>query len=70
MQGSFSSVKNWLAEEFVKDTVQKDGDMILELKDVHLVIFIYNLMGLNVLVAEPSFVKKEKANYLKNKKRD
>jgi hypothetical protein len=54
----------------VKDTAQRDAGMMMGSKDVPLVTFIYYTTSLNVLVAELIFEKNEKANYLKNKKRD
>lgn len=53
----------------MKDTAQRDAGMMMESKDVPLVTFIYYTTSPNVLVAELIFVKKEKANYLENKKR-
>ena len=58
----------WLAEESVKDIVQRDEDMISGLKDVVLVTFIYNMKGFNVPVVELIYGESEKANILKNKK--
>lgn len=68
MQGTFDPL-GWLVEKSVKDTAQRDVGMMMESKDVPLVTFIYYTTSLNALVAELSFVKKEKGNYLKNKKR-
>lgn len=42
----------WHAEEFVNDIVQKLRGIKLELKDVHHVMFIWNMMETNVLVVE------------------
>ena len=46
----------------MKDTVQKEKDMIWEIKGVLVVTHICNTKGINVHVVEPSFVKNVKAN--------
>ena len=64
MYGSFSSVINWHVEEFVKDTVRREKDMVTESKGVLLVTRIWNMTELNVHVVKLTFVEKEKANDL------
>jgi hypothetical protein len=40
MYGPFSSVINWHAEEFVKDTVRREKNMVTESKGALLVTYI------------------------------
>ena len=59
-----NGLENWLVEVFVKDIGRKEDDMILETKDVLLVIFTFSMTAINVHVVEPSLGKNEKPKNL------